>query len=536
MDLRQKVPFFMNYANGYVDTVSGTSPLSLPKAKANSLQYVKVFGGTEQNGTPTPTVPVDIVSNNGVVKALINHWDMTKISGSAPGFNWGARSVAPDGTLSLNISNAIPQARIQISLTAEQLGLQAGKTYTVKAWILDGNAFGNSSQQTQTIVVNGSAVNFTTAGTQTELTHTWTQAGANGVTLGSFYVKNYGSGTTVRVRVMVTEGETIGDYIPHTQPVIYTDGTVETIEIHGKNLFDVDWEQGAINGVPGQTYEQNKANNLTRIRIANEFYVDPTKTYTISINDNNLEYVFQVYDSNHLQTTITGSDTWGDTAKTFTGVYGISVAVRYKNQANIDPSVGATAKIQLELGSTATTYEPYFNGGTATAEMMLKVGDYQDVQSIIDGVVTRKLGVKVLDGTETCVRESVGGNIFYRITTDINHVQNVSEVMTIGYCTHCKAVRNSAAALVDGTFVLGGITNQILIGKTGFSTVEQFQQWLADQYANGTPVTIVYPLATPTTESVTGQTLQVQAGNNTLEITQASLNNLTLEAKYKRSK
>ena len=524
----------MNYANGYVDTVSGTSPLSLPKAKANSLQYVKVFGGTEQNGTPTPTVPVDIVSNNGVVKALINHWDMTKISGSAPGFNWGARSVAPDGTLSLNISNAIPQARIQISLTAEQLGLQAGKTYTVKAWILDGNAFGNSSQQTQTIVVNGSAVNFTTAGTQTELTHTWTQAGANGVTLGSFYVKNYGSGTTVRVRVMVTEGETIGDYIPHTQPVIYTDGTVETIEIHGKNLFDVDWEQGAINGVPGKTYEQNKANNLTRIRIANEFYVDPTKTYTISINDNNLEYVFQVYDSNHLQTTITGSDTWGDTAKTFTGVYGISVAVRYKNQANIDPSVGATAKIQLELGSTATTYEPYFNGGTATAEMLLKVGDYQDVQSIIDGVVTRNVGVKVLDGTENWTTSVViGHRVFTVIKTDIGTSSTVLPAGSLKMiCTHFIPHTNSG--YTDGDVWAG--TAGVNFVKDDFSTVTEWTNWVKAQYNAGTPVIIVYPLATPTTDSVTGQTLQVQAGNNTLEITQASLNNLTLEAKYKRNK
>jgi hypothetical protein len=60
----------------------------------------------------------------------------------------------------------------------------------------------------------------------------------------------------------------------------------------------------------------------------------------------------------------------------------------------------------------------------------------------------------------------------------------------------------------------------------------QFKSWLADQYAAGTPVIIVYPLATPTTESVAGQTLQVTDGDNVLEITQASLDNLELEAKY----
>lgn len=41
--------------------------------------------------------------------------------------------------------------------------------------------------------------------------------------------------------------------------------------------------------------------------------------------------------------------------------------------------------------------------------------------------------------------------------------------------------------------------------------------------------------ATPTTESVAGQTLQVQDGDNVLEITQASLSGLELEAKYSKN-
>ena len=64
------------------------------------------------------------------------------------------------------------------------------------------------------------------------------------------------------------------------------------------------------------------------------------------------------------------------------------------------------------------------------------------------------------------------------------------------------------------------------------TSATDFKQWLADQYNAGNPVIVVYPLATPTTESVTGQTLQVQAGDNTLEITQASMSGLELEAKY----
>ena len=63
-------------------------------------------------------------------------------------------------------------------------------------------------------------------------------------------------------------------------------------------------------------------------------------------------------------------------------------------------------------------------------------------------------------------------------------------------------------------------------------TLSGFKQWLADQYAAGTPVIVIYTLATPTTESVAGQTLQVTDGDNVLEITQASLTGLELEAQY----
>ena len=63
--------------------------------------------------------------------------------------------------------------------------------------------------------------------------------------------------------------------------------------------------------------------------------------------------------------------------------------------------------------------------------------------------------------------------------------------------------------------------------------MEDWKQYLADQYAAGTPVIVVYPLAEETTENVTPQTLAIQSGNNTFEITQASLSNLELDVKYR---
>ena len=56
-----------------------------------------------------------------------------------------------------------------------------------------------------------------------------------------------------------------------------------------------------------------------------------------------------------------------------------------------------------------------------------------------------------------------------------------------------------------------------------------------DLYSDNNPVIIVYPLKTATTETVAGQTMNVQEGDNRIQITQASIDNLPLEAKYLQS-
>lgn len=168
-------------------------------------------------------------------------------------------------------------------------------------------------------------------------------------------------------------------------------------------------------------------------------------------------------------------------------------------------------------------------GNTATAEMLLKVGDYQDVQSIIDGVVTRNVGVKVLDGTEDWSRTNARAKLA---------LTNSAIGTTDGwapYCTHYQGFLGSVSIgnMPDNSCKINVNTDELLIKDATHNTdLATWRQFLADQYAAGTPVIIVYPLATPTTESVTGQALQVTDGDNVLEITQASLEGLELEAQY----
>ena len=197
---------------------------------------------------------------------------------------------------------------------------------------------------------------------------------------------------------------------------------------------------------------------------------------------------------------------------------------------------GEVTNIQLEEGSTATEYAPYYNGGTATTEMLLKVGNYQDVQSILDGVITRNVGIKVLDGTEDWAFRNQSLSLFYATIADTYF--NDSQANHLALSTHFLGVEVNNTNMPDNSCkcasLVGTNSLQVFVKSTNFAAPEDIKSWLASQYAAGTPVIVVYPRATPTTESVAGQALQVTDGDNVLEITQASLDNLELEAEYEK--
>lgn len=305
---------------------------------------------------------------------------------------------------------------------------------------------------------------------------------------------------------------------------VYTDGTVETINVHGKNLFDK-----ADNAQYIGAYVNSTTGVLTEYNFGYCFCVPckPNTTYTLSGMTGNSTW--GSFTSNSIGTVATakivnnGSLTTGANDKYLIGIAYTTTGtpVDYRDA------------LQIEQGSTATDYEPYFDGGTATAEMLLKVGDYKDVQEILSGAITRNVGIKVLDGTENWTRLSPN-NVYYISIPEMKPCNPVENGVSTHFVGTSAATASMPDCSVKNTYATdsSGQVGAISIKLNSATTVAQFQQWLADQYAAGTPVIVIYPLATPTTESVTGQTLQVTDGDNVLEITQASLNNLELEAQY----
>lgn len=169
---------------------------------------------------------------------------------------------------------------------------------------------------------------------------------------------------------------------------------------------------------------------------------------------------------------------------------------------------------------TVETIEVDTTDSTATVEMLLNVDNYQDVQSILDGIVTRNVGVKVFNGTENWeIQSHNDGRVICKIDNIINDNTKPLKV-THGIWSVYATYRSDKWRILTGRYICC---------YTSQTSLADWKEYLAAQYAAGTPVIVVYPLNKSITETVAGQTLALKSGTNIIDITQASLQGLELE-------
>lgn len=187
--------------------------------------------------------------------------------------------------------------------------------------------------------------------------------------------------------------------------------------------------------------------------------------------------------------------------------------------------ITVTDQIIYTDGTTETIKDSLDN--TATCQNLLSAGTYKDVQSILDGAITRNVGIKVLTGDETWEKNATRPNAYF---TPLNGLPNIDASQHLLLCTHFTNTQNASDLNYPNYTYTGAAFNVSM--PTTISTADQLKDYFKQQYSTGIPVIVIYPLATPTTESTTPQTLTTKRGDNTIEITQASLDDLTLEAQY----
>ena len=218
------------------------------------------------------------------------------------------------------------------------------------------------------------------------------------------------------------------------------------------------------------------------------------------------------------------------------GLYDMVSGTFYDNEGTGDFVAGpnATDPITLTVVGTTETIATKADSAvisTATCVDLLGVGDYADEQEVIAGNVTRKVGIKALDGTEAWASALYPQTNAYRISW----TGATAEFGTIRYsgvwCTHFED-GGSASTTAPSKIFFANDLNINFPMTSDFDTRDKCVQWLADQYAAGTPVIVVYPLAESTTETTTGQDMEIADGDNTVEITQASLDGLKVGLTY----
>jgi len=157
-------------------------------------------------------------------------------------------------------------------------------------------------------------------------------------------------------------------------------------------------------------------------------------------------------------------------------------------------------KIPLNLNNTISNIY--------LSQPIRKIGNYSDSIDYEKGTVTRKIKKLVLTGNEQW------GFISPTFWANLPESMMFSEIL----CTHYKSFRYSYSDPFSCTTNRGqGLS--IWINDDRFNgNTNDFKTYLAQQYSNGTPVTVWYVLSTPEVEQITLPTITPSIESNTISV------------------
>lgn len=152
-----------------------------------------------------------------------------------------------------------------------------------------------------------------------------------------------------------------------------------------------------------------------------------------------------------------------------------------------------------------------------------------------DGSRDVKRGKLVLTGEETWKLQSVNDYGIYNFYTEFTIPMNVIS----GLCNNFKPQNSLISDTKDVGFLLSKqATSTILYIRADnriATDVNAFKSWLAAKYAAGTPVTVWYRLAAPTTETFTAPQIPTLNGTTVIDVDTA-VKPTEMYTKYKSSK
>lgn len=152
---------------------------------------------------------------------------------------------------------------------------------------------------------------------------------------------------------------------------------------------------------------------------------------------------------------------------------------------------GSVVEDPVHITTVGTPNTISFNSQTAQIADLFAIGNYKDEQDIVNGEIIRRVGIKVLDGTEVWGEKNATTGLTLTRVNDMLNQSSAPLIVTHGEWSASAEKDSDKWRIVVGPY-LACLPSQ--------ETTADFKAWLAAQYAAGTPVIVLYPLATETIE------------------------------------
>lgn len=476
-----------------------------------------VIGGpVKTTWTPGPDTPLEILSNNGVIKGVSDNLFNLNPNNVTIGYKLDDTTGEPVANSSCFYYNAyIPiTPSLEYMFYGRRRSDNLLSTYNTIAWYTrDKEWISNSICTADTIGVDMAPVNAAYARLSCNV-------------FGSLFSITYTHLSKFNWMFCIGSEEK-----PYSIYGVITQGDSETLEAVGKNLYDINTMQsGYINGEGIFTPDN-------ALYHSNLIPVEEGTTYTFSGIDGVLGTIKFVhgYDSNGNWVEPLAFDADPVTPEYCMDIT-IPAGISYVVLSGIRLGNQEDSYIQFEKSTRPTKYEKYLKQTYSMPTLLSITDEHADILDLISGSLQHKVGIKVLDGTEPWQLSQ------YSNTYQASILDNKTEEESPGlFCSHFPRVL-SEEDFEDvnchyGVYTPDNPDIEICYIKhsTIIQDVSEFRGWLAKQYALGTPVIVLYSCGIKLDEKVNNKVFTLTSGNNTIERKATSgIEGLRIETTYKK--
>ena len=321
--------------------------------------------------------------------------------------------------------------------------------------------------------------------------------------------------------IQVEEGSTATSFAPYSNICPITGRTGLSVYRTGKNLFNPHLYAGI-------DYNPTVGAAVTLTDAAQQFTDDGSGVFTLTTSSTWRQYsiVIPVVEVNnyHMKFSCSSSGQMGttrgfldanhkvlqkfnstDTSQSYNYnmVFPTGAAYFYMvitNRSTASATLTLTQP-QFELGSTATTYEPY-NGNTYAVDWSTQVGTvYGGTVDVVTGVLTANRITYAFDGTESFTNYTTG--IVCNKDMPVGYSVAGSDILCSHSTTAYIRFSNSSKSRVEFKKAYFGVTS-----------ADELKTLLANWNTAGTPLQYSYELATPITYQLSPTQVAVLTGTN----------------------